>query len=82
MTTEVTDRPVTIVYSLPMCPQCDRTKDMMDLLDIPYLEVDLSKDDQARRDVKDLYGFMSAPVVVTADDAWSGFDPKRIKELA
>lgn len=82
MTTETIDRPVTMVYSLPDCFKCDQTKTMMELLDIPFIEVDLSKDDAARRDVRDIYGFSSAPVVVTADDAWSGFDPKRIKELA
>lgn len=69
------------VYKLPMCSQCTATTNHMDKLGIEYETVDLSEDPVARALVKDTYGFTSAPVVVTDDDAWSMYKPDKIKGL-
>lgn len=73
---------MTTVYKLPFCHQCDRTIELMDLLEIPYSTVDLSENHAAREYVRDHLGYAQAPVVVTEDDSWSGFKPDRIRELA
>lgn len=78
MTTTV---PSVTVYTLPMCQQCERTKEHMAKLGIEFETVDLSEDPVAREMVKETYGFSSAPVVVTDDDAWSMYKPEKIKAL-
>jgi glutaredoxin-like protein NrdH len=69
------------VYTKPSCVQCDATKRMMDKLKIKYSSVDVTVDTEAFEMLLDK-GFKSVPVVVTDDDAWAGFNPDKISELA
>lgn len=69
------------VYTKPLCGQCTATKRALDSAGITYKTVDLTEDPAALAEVK-RRGFAQAPVVVTDDDAWSGFRPDRIKTLA
>ena len=69
------------VYTKPACVQCDATKRMMDKLKIKYSVVDITEDQEAF-DMIISKGFKSAPVVITENDAWSGFNPDKIGELA
>jgi glutaredoxin-like protein NrdH len=69
------------VYTKPSCVQCDATKRMMDKLNIKYSTVDITVDTEAF-DMIISKGFKAAPVVITDDDAWSGFNPDKISELA
>jgi glutaredoxin-like protein NrdH len=54
---------------------------MMDKLKIEYTTVDISVDAEAF-DLVISKGFKSAPVVITDNDSWSGFNPDKISELA
>jgi glutaredoxin-like protein NrdH len=69
------------VYTKPSCVQCDATKRMMDKLKIEYSTVDITVDTDAF-DMIVSKGFKSAPVVITNDDSWSGFNPDKISGLA
>jgi glutaredoxin-like protein NrdH len=69
------------VYTKPSCVQCDATKRMMDKLKISYSVVDVTVDTEAF-DMIVSKGFKSVPVVITNDDAWAGFNPDKISELA
>ena len=69
------------VYTKPSCVQCDATKRMMDKLKISYSTVDVTVDTEAF-DMIVSKGFKSVPVVITSDDAWAGFNPDKISELA
>ena len=69
------------VYTKPLCGQCTATKRALDRAGITYKTVDLTEDPAALAEVK-RRGFAQAPIVVTDDDAWSGFRPDRIKTLA
>ena len=69
------------VYTKPSCVQCEATKRMMDKLKIEYTTVDISVDAEAF-DLVISKGFKSAPVVITDNDSWSGFNPDKISELA
>jgi glutaredoxin-like protein NrdH len=53
---------------------------MMDKLKIKYNTVDITVDEEAL-DMVMAKGFKSAPVVITEDDAWSGFNPDKISGL-
>jgi glutaredoxin-like protein NrdH len=68
------------VYTKPSCVQCDSTKRMMDKLDIKYSTVDITVDTEAF-DMIIAKGFKAAPVVITDDDAWAGFNPDKISGL-
>ena len=48
---------------------------------IEYDVVDLSQDDAALAQAKEL-GYLQAPVVITDEDHWAGFRPDKIDELA
>lgn len=69
------------VYSKPNCVQCDATKRLMDKLDISYNTIDITQDTEAFDKIVGM-GFMAAPVVITDDDSWSGFNPDKINRLA
>jgi glutaredoxin-like protein NrdH len=72
---------MTTVYTLPSCVQCDATKRFLAKNLIEYKTVDLSSDLEAYEYVKSL-GFNAAPVVVTDNDAWSGFNPDKLSALS
>jgi glutaredoxin-like protein NrdH len=68
------------VYTKPACVQCEATKRMMDKLGIEYNTVDVTIDNDAF-DMLVLKGFKSAPVVITENDSWAGFNPDKISGL-
>jgi glutaredoxin-like protein NrdH len=53
---------------------------MMDKLNIEYSTVDITIDTEAFEMVMSK-GFKSAPVVITDNDAWAGFNPDKISGL-
>lgn len=68
------------VYSKPLCVQCDATKRALATAGIAHIVVDVTEDADALAKIKAL-GYAQAPVVITAEDHWSGFRPDRIKAL-
>jgi glutaredoxin-like protein NrdH len=52
----------------------------MDKLGIKYATVDITED-KAAYDMIISKGFQAAPVVITDDDAWSGFNLDKIGRL-
>ena len=69
------------VFTKSGCVQCNATFRALDAKGLDYETVDLGTDEDALEAVKAL-GYMQAPVVVTADDHWSGFRPDKIATLA
>jgi glutaredoxin-like protein NrdH len=70
------------VYTKPGCVQCNATFKALDKHAIDYAVIDVSVDDEARDYVTAL-GYLQVPVVVVAgEQAWAGFKPDRIAELA
>lgn len=69
------------VYTKPSCVQCEATYRALDGKKIEYEVRDLSLDEAALVEVKEL-GYLQAPVVVTDEGHWSGFRPDKIDELA
>lgn len=68
------------VYSKPNCPQCEATKRHLDKLGIAYNDIDITRH---RAELARLVamGYRVAPVVETGDDAWSGYQPEKIRGL-
>ena len=69
------------VYTKPACVQCTATKRALDKAGLEYTTVDITEDAAAADHLKAL-GFLSAPVVITDDDAWTGYRPDSVKALA
>jgi glutaredoxin-like protein NrdH len=68
------------VYTKPACVQCEATKRMMDKLSIDYDTIDITLDTEAF-DMLISKGYKSAPVVITDNDSWAGFNPEKISGL-
>ena len=76
-----TTPPVT-VYSTTGCVQCGATYRALDSASIAYVVIDVSKDHATRDRLRKQYGYMQAPVVITATgEHWYGFRPDRIAAL-
>lgn len=69
------------VYTKPACVQCNATYKALDKAGVDYEVIDISDNEEARDYVMAL-GYLQAPVVVAAEEHWSGFRPDRIKSLA
>lgn len=68
------------VYSKPACVQCEQTKKLLTKHGLEFDTIDITKDVDAYNKVVEM-GFMSAPVVVTDNDSWAGFQPDKINGL-
>lgn len=71
---------MTTLYVKPSCVQCDMTKRFLDKNEIEYTTVDITKDAEALEMVLGM-GFLSAPVVITDNDSWGGFQPDKLEQL-
>lgn len=72
---------MTIVYSRPQCVQCDATVRYLESKGKAYQKIDVMQDDSALEKIKGL-GYLQAPVVVTAEQHWSGFRPDLLDKYA
>jgi glutaredoxin-like protein NrdH len=68
------------VYTKPACVQCEQTKKLLTKNGLEFETVDITVDTAAFDKVVAL-GFQAAPVVITDDDAWAGFNPGKINGL-
>ncbi len=68
------------VYSNPTCQPCKATCRQLEQRGIEFKKVDVSVDDQGRRDIEAL-GYRELPVVVSGEQHWSGFRPDLIAAL-
>lgn len=72
---------MTTVYTKPACVQCEQTKKLLDRNGVKYDLVDITKDAEAYDKIVAM-GFMAAPVVISGDDSWAGFQPDKINSIA
>lgn len=68
------------VYTKPACVQCEQTKKLLTKNGLEFETIDITEDTAAYDKVVAL-GFQAAPVVITDDDAWAGFNPAKINGL-
>lgn len=69
------------VYTKPACVQCEQTKRLLTKNGLAFETIDITEDMAAYEHVVSM-GFKSAPVVITDNDAWAGFNPDKINGLA
>lgn len=72
---------MTTVYTKPACVQCEQTKKLLDRNGVEYNVVDITKDQEAFEKIVAM-GFQAAPVVISGNDSWAGFQPDKINAIA
>lgn len=72
---------MTVVYTKPSCVQCEQTKKLLDKNGVEYSTVDITQDQEAF-EMLIAKGFQAAPVVISGDQSWAGFQPDKINALA
>jgi glutaredoxin-like protein NrdH len=68
------------VYTKPSCVQCEQTKKLLTKNGLEFETIDITLDQAAYDKVVGM-GFLAAPVVVTDNDSWAGFQPEKINGL-
>ena len=69
-----------IVYTKNDCPPCAATKRFLNKHGIEFEERN-TETDPAYRSEALATGFKQTPIVVTSDDAWSGYNPTKLNRL-
>lgn len=68
---------VTVYSTGPSCMRCTMTKKELDKAGVPFVEVDVRENPNARAYISEDLGYSEAPVCVVEDgtgqDHWSGF---------
>lgn len=68
------------VYTKPACVQCEQTKKLLTKNGLEFETIDITEDASAYEKIISM-GFKAAPVVITEEDAWAGFNPTKINSL-
>ena len=70
-----------VVFSSPTCVWCTRAKTYLHSRNVPFRDVDVSRDAAAARDLVRRTGQMGVPVIEIDGRAIVGFDQARIDSL-
>jgi len=68
------------VYSVPTCPWCRRTKQFLDDNKIPYQDLNVASDQDARDEMVTKTEQLAVPVVDIDGDISVGFDEKWLRQ--
>ncbi len=65
------------IYTTPYCPYCARAKRLLQRKNVPYEEIDVSWNDEARIDLARRTGRRTVPQIFIGDEPIGGFDELR-----
>jgi glutaredoxin-like protein NrdH len=69
------------VFGKPGCKPCEFTQKLLIERGVAYSYYDITQNAAAAEEVKDL-GYSSVPVVVTANEHWTGFNVDKLRKLS
>lgn len=69
------------VYSTPTCPYCTYAKEYFKENDVPFTDIDVSKDRSAAEEMIAKSGQMGVPVIDIGGNIVVGFQPEVFKNL-
>lgn len=69
------------IHTLPACVNCSKTKNDFRARGIAYEEIPLVDNPELVEAFK-AQGFKAAPIVTYGDHIWSGYDERKIEEIA
>ncbi len=70
-----------LVFTTPTCPWCSRAKSYLRSRNVPFREIDVSRDPAAARELVRRTGQMGVPVVEIDGRPIVGFDQHRIDTM-
>jgi glutaredoxin 3 len=76
-----TAQPKVIVFSTPTCSYCNLAKRYFREKNIKFTDVDVSRDQNAARDMVKRTGQTGVPVILINNKAIVGFDKPKINQL-
>ena len=62
------------IYTTPYCPYCVRAKRLLERKGVPYEEIDVANDDQARIELAERTGRRTVPQIFIGQDHVGGSD--------
>lgn len=68
------------MYSTPTCVFCPAIKQFFKKHDIAFTEIDVSQDEAALEEMKEVSGQLSVPVTVIGDAVIVGYDKKKLQK--
>lgn len=69
------------IYSTPTCHFCHLAKDWFTAKNINYVDFDVSKDAEKRKEMVEMTGQLGVPVIKIGNDIVIGFNEEHIAEL-
>jgi glutaredoxin-like YruB-family protein len=69
------------VYSTPTCPFCVYAKDYFKQNNVPFEDIDVTKDQAKAKEMVEKSGQMGVPVIEIGSDIVIGFQPEVFEEL-
>ena len=69
------------VFTTPTCPWCTKTKTYLKDKGISFTEKDVADDSDAAREMIELTGQRSVPVIQKGGQYVVGFDPERLENM-
>lgn len=69
------------VYTTSTCPYCVMAKQYLTERGVPYKELNVSENRQALKEMVELTGRKSVPVIRCGNDVLVGFSPSRLDQL-
>lgn len=63
-----------IIYGTAVCPYCEKARALLNQLQIPFKEVDVSKDLAYKNELKKKFNWPTIPMITIGDNFVGGFD--------
>jgi len=76
----MTERAV-VVYSSPTCAPCKAAKEFLSSKGVPFREINVAEDVDARDELVRLTGQTAIPVILVGDEVVQGFNKPRLQSL-
>jgi glutaredoxin 3 len=73
--------PLVEIFSTPNCHFCHMAKDWFNEVGIKYVDYDVASDIEKRKEMVEMSGGLSVPVIKIENDIIIGFNQDKIKEL-
>lgn len=69
------------IYTTSTCPYCVMAKQYLDKRGVPYTELNVSQNKEALKEMIELTGRRSVPVIACGNDVLVGFSPARLEQI-
>jgi glutaredoxin 3 len=69
------------IFTTPTCPHCKQAKEYLSQRDVTYTEFNVAENKDALKEMVEITGRRSVPVIVCGNDVLVGYSPSRLDQL-